>query len=169
MGTVSADLCSFSSTAARLPAGPYNTGGTLYVLIRSNYGGVRGYHATQLGELRRLSAKPEAELQPASRNRYRQGLRPTEQYDTELDEFRGTTQWQDTKYLLRVAQSLGQNSDQLRVSRSPMGLAALGLLSPDHREQAPFCQSDRGKDHKRKSSKLYRALHAARLEAPVVA
>jgi hypothetical protein len=34
---------------------------------------------------------------------------------------------------------------------------------------APFCQSDRGKDHKRKGSKLYRALHAARLEAPVVA
>ena len=28
MGTVSADLCSFSSTAAQLPAGPYNTGGT---------------------------------------------------------------------------------------------------------------------------------------------
>ena len=39
-----------------------------------------GYHATQLVELRGLSAKPEAELQPAPRNRYPQGLRPTEQY-----------------------------------------------------------------------------------------
>ena len=80
MGTVSADLCSFSSTAAQLPAGPYNTGRTLYALIRSNYGGVRGYHATQLVELRRLIAKPEAEVQGAARNLFPQGLRPTEQY-----------------------------------------------------------------------------------------
>ena len=57
-----------------------NIGGTLYALIRSNYGGVMGYHATQLVELRGLSAKPEAELQPAPRNRYAPGLRPTEQY-----------------------------------------------------------------------------------------
>ena len=54
-----------------------NFGGTLYALIRSNYGGVRGYHDTQLAELR---VKPEAELQPATRNRFPQGLRPTEQY-----------------------------------------------------------------------------------------
>ena len=57
----------------------HNIGRTLYALIRSNYGGVMGYHATQLVELRGLSAKPEAELQPAPRNRYPQGLRPTEQ------------------------------------------------------------------------------------------
>ena len=80
MGTVSADLCSFSSTAAQLPAGPYNTGGTLYVLIRSNYGGVRGYHATQLVELRRLIAKSGPQVQGAVRNLFPQGLRPTEQY-----------------------------------------------------------------------------------------
>ena len=65
MGTMDADLCSFSSTAAQLPAGPYNTGGTLYVLIRSNYGGVRGYHATQLVELRRLIAKSGPQVQGA--------------------------------------------------------------------------------------------------------
>jgi hypothetical protein len=40
-----------------------------------------GYHYTQLAELRVLIAKPEAEmLQPATRNWFPQGLRPTEQY-----------------------------------------------------------------------------------------
>ena len=79
MGTVSADLCSFSSTAAQLPAGPYNIGGTLYALIRSNYGGVRGYHCTQLAELRALIAKSGPQVQGAGRKWYAPGLRPTEQ------------------------------------------------------------------------------------------
>ena len=83
MGTMDADLCSFSSTAAQLPAGPYNTGRTLYALIRSNYGGVRGYHATQLVELRRLIAKSGPQVQGAVRNLFPQGLRPTEQYALE--------------------------------------------------------------------------------------
>ena len=39
------------------PIRPYNVGRPLYVLICSNYARVRGYYATQLGELRRLSAK----------------------------------------------------------------------------------------------------------------
>ena len=84
MGTVGADLCSFSSTVAQLPAGPYNTGGTLYVLIRSNYGGVRGYHATQLVELRRLIAKSGPQVQGAVRKWFAPGLRPTEYFDRDV-------------------------------------------------------------------------------------
>ena len=80
MGTVGADLGSFSSTEDPIPAGPYNTGGTLYVLIDSNYAGVRGYHATQLVELRRLIAKSGPQVQGAGRKWYAPGLRPTEQY-----------------------------------------------------------------------------------------
>ena len=80
MGTMDADLCSFSSTAAQLPAGPYNTGRTLYVLIRSNYGGVRGYHCTQLAELRALIARSGPQVQGAVRKWFPRGLRPTEQY-----------------------------------------------------------------------------------------
>jgi hypothetical protein len=61
IGSMGATIC-----ASSLPwHARHNVGGTLYVLIRSNYGGVRGDHATQLVELRGLIAKPEAELQPA--------------------------------------------------------------------------------------------------------
>jgi hypothetical protein len=57
----------------------------------------------------------------------------------------------------------------LRGQKAQQAAAQLGGRSPGGPFWAPFCQSDRGKDHKRKGSKLYRALHAARLEAPVVA
>ena len=78
MGTVGADLGSFSSTEDPIPAGPYNTGGTLYVRIPQIMQG-KGYHATQLVELRRLIAKSGPQVQGAVRKWYAPGLRPTEQ------------------------------------------------------------------------------------------